>query len=123
MLVIPADQGKVTCDGITRRELLRIGGSALLGLTLPQALSAKEATKEAGGGPGSNKAKSVILIFLQGGPSHLDLWDPKEDADAKSVFKTIPAKVSGMETTELMPNLASVTDKFTFIRSMSYTPV
>ena len=76
------------------------------------------------GGPGWGKAKSVILVYLQGGPSHLDLWDPKEDvpSDVKSIFKTIKSKVPGMEVTELLPNLAKVTDKFTFIRTMSYTP-
>ncbi len=127
MLVIPGDQGKVTCDGITRRELMRVGGSALLGLSLPQILQlrAASAAESVGGGPGWNKAKRVILIYLQGGPSHLDLWDPKDDApsDVKSAFKTIKSKVPGMEVTELMPRLAAVTDKFTFIRTMSYTPI
>ena len=66
----------------------------------------------------------MILIFLQGGPSHLDLWDPKDDVpdDVRSAFKTIPSKVAGMEVTELLPELAKVTDKLTLIRSMSYTP-
>jgi len=77
-----------------------------------------------GGGPGWGRAKSVIFVFLQGGPSHLDLWDPKDDVrdDVRSAFKTIPSKVAGMEVTELLPELAKVTDKLTFIRSMSYTP-
>ena len=130
MLVIPGDQGRVTCDGMTRRELLRIGGSALLGLSLSQILelqaaSASEPGASAGGGPGWNKAKSVILIYLQGGPSHLDLWDPKEGCadDVQSIFKKIKAKVPGMEVTELLPRLAQVTDKLTLIRSMSYTPI
>jgi hypothetical protein len=131
MLVIPGDQGRATCDGLTRRELLRVGGSSLLGLSLAQVLALRSAgaAGEAGaakrvGAPGFGKAKSVILIYLQGGPSHLDLWDPKEDvpSDVKSVFKTIPSKVPGMEVTELLPNLAQVTDKLTFIRTMSYTP-
>ena len=62
MLVIPGDQGKVTCDGITRRELMRVGGSALLGLSLPQILQlrAASAAESVGGGPGWNKAKRVI---------------------------------------------------------------
>ena len=78
-----------------------------------------------GGGPGFGKAKSVILIYLQGGPSHLDLWDPKEDAPAKnkSVFKPINTKLTGTQVTELLPKIASVLDKTTLIRSMSYTPV
>ncbi|HVR76400.1 MAG TPA: DUF1501 domain-containing protein [Planctomycetota bacterium] len=128
MLVIPGDQGRATCDRLTRRELLRIGGSALMGLSLAQVLELQNlsaAEPSRGGGPGWGKAKSVILIYLQGGPSHLDLWDPKENVpdDVKSVFKAIPSKVPGMEVTELLPKLAQVTDKLTFIRSMSYTPV
>jgi hypothetical protein len=110
--------------------LLRIGGSTLLGLSLADLLaqegnrcSAAEAS--AGGGPGWGKAKSVILIFLQGGPSHLDLWDPKPNCpdNVRSPFQMIPTKVPGMEVTELLPRLAQVTDKLTLIRSMSYSPV
>jgi hypothetical protein len=130
MLVIPGGQGKDTCDGITRRELLRIGGSTLLGLSLADVL-AQEGTRcsaaEAapGGGPGWGKAKSVILIFLQGGPSHLDLWDPKPNCpeNVRSPFRMIPTKTAGIEVTELLPRFAQVTDKLTLIRSMSYSPV
>ncbi len=130
MLVIPGDQGRVTCDGITRRELLRIGGSAMLGVGLSQLLELQEAQAAAAvaksvGAPGWNKAKSVILIYLQGGPSHIDLWDPKVDApsDVKSIYSTIKTKVPGTQVTELLPNLAKVTDKLTLVRTMSYTPV
>ena len=132
MLRIPGQPGKDLCDrglGVTRRDILRVGGSAMLGMTLGGMLKLQSAqaasTPEAKGGPGWGKAKSVIMIYLQGGPSHLDLWDPKENVpdNVKSVFKKIPSKVPGMETTELLPKIAGITDKFTFIRSMSYTPV
>ena len=133
MLCIPGQPGKDLCDshlGVTRRDILRVGGSAFLGMSLGGMLklqSAQAATLPAAAptAPGWGRAKSVILIYLQGGPSHLDLWDPKENVpdNVKSVFKKIPSKVPGMETTELLPKLAGVTDKFTFIRSMSYTPV
>jgi hypothetical protein len=127
MLVIPGHTSKDTCDGITRRELLRVGGSSVLGLGLADLLQIKSAAakESTGGGPGWNKAKSVILCYLQGGPSHLDLWDPKENVpdNVRSSFARIDAKVPGMETTELLPNLSQVTDKLTLIRSMSYTPV
>jgi len=126
MLVIPGQAGRATCDGMTRRELLRVGGSALLGISLADvfALQAR-AKKQAGGGPGFGKAKSVILLYLQGGPSHLDLWDPKDNvpANVKSVFKAIDTKVAGCQFTELLPKFAKVNDKVTLIRSMSYTPV
>ncbi|MFT4538082.1 MAG: hypothetical protein ACI841_001671 [Planctomycetota bacterium] len=105
---------------------MRLGGGGLLGLTLPQMLSLeKVAMAYPSEAKGFGSAKSVILIFLQGGPSHLDLWDPKDDVpdDVRSIFKTIPSRVPGMEVTELLPRLAEVTDKLTLIRSMSYTPV
>ena len=108
MLVIPGHVGKDTCDGITRRELIRVGGSAMLGLSLASILVTEEAqgkSKKGGGGPGFGKAKSVIMIYLQGGPSHLDLWDPKDNvpANVKSVFKAIPTKTKGALVTEVLP--------------------
>src|SRR5216110_1330922 len=113
---------------MTRRDLLRIGGASMLGLSLVSLFKLQALAGEAGkraGGPGWGAAKNVVMIYLQGGPSHLDLWDPKENVpdNVKSVFKKIPSKVPGMETTELLPKIAGITDKFTFIRSMSYTPV
>ncbi len=126
MLVIPGPWSKDTCDGLTRREVLRVGGSAMLGLCLSQILESESRAKEAAiGGVGYGRAKSVILCYLQGGPSHLDLWDPKPDVpdNVKSTFKPIATKTTGLQFTELMPKLASVTDKVTMIRSMSYTPV
>ena len=73
---------------------------------------------------GSKNPKSVILFWLSGGPSQLDLWDPKPNVpdNVKSVFKPIDTKLPGVQFTENMPNLAKVNDKFTMIRSMSYTP-
>jgi hypothetical protein len=65
------------------------------------------------------------MVYLQGGPSHLDLWDPKENVpdNVRSVFKPIPTKLPGVNFTELLPKLAQINDKFTMIRSVSYTPV
>ena len=131
MLRIPGQAGKDNCDkgvGPSRRDILRVGGSAMMGMSLGQIMelqSAQANSETAGGGPGWNKAKSVILVYLQGGPSHLDLWDPKDDVpdNVRSVFKRIPTKVPGMDVTENLPKLAQITDKLTMIRSMSYTPV
>jgi hypothetical protein len=127
MLVIPGRSGKDTCDGITRREWLRVGGSAVFGFSLANLFGLREATASEGGygGPGFGKAKSVILLYLQGGPSHLDLWDPKPDVpdNVRSVFKPIATKLNGVQVTEVLPRLAQVLDKVTLIRSMSYTPV
>src|SRR5262245_21382855 len=117
MLVIPGPAGKDTCDGITRRELLRVGGSAMLGLTLADFFGLRQtaAANETSGGPGFGRADSVILIYLQGGPSHLDLWDPKPDVPerVRSSFRPIGTRVSGVQVTELMPRFAQVLDKAT----------
>ncbi len=121
--------GKDLCDehlGLTRRDVLRVGGSGLLGLTLSGMLRLKAAANDAlpASAPGWGKAKSVIMVYLQGGPSHLDLWDPKENVpeNVKSPFTNIPTKIPGIHFTENLPKLAQVNDKFTMIRSMSYTP-
>jgi len=129
MIRLPGGTCSDLCDAetkMTRRDLLRLGGSTMLGLLLGQILNltANANTTSAGGGPGWGKAKSVILVYLQGGPSHIDLWDPKENVPdkIKSPFKTLPTKIPGIHFTELLPKLAQVNDKFTMIRSMSYTP-
>src|SRR5260370_16098513 len=129
MIIIPGQRGKDLCDphlGLTRRELLRVGGSGLLGLSLGSIfqLQARAAEQHVVGGPGWGKAKSIIMLYLQGGPSHLDLWDPKDNVpdNVRSVFKAIPTKLPGVQFTEILPKLAQVNDKFTMIRSMSYTP-
>ncbi len=129
MLVIPGQPGSDLCDrrpGITRRDLLRVGGTGMLGLTLGSMFRLKARAEETGrsGGPGWGKAKSVILCYLQGGPSHLDLWDPKQNVpdNVRSAFAAIPTKLPGVSFTEILPKLAAVNDRFTMIRSMSYTP-
>src|SRR5437764_1129655 len=128
MLSIPGQSGS-TCDGFSRREFLRVGGAGILGLSLGDILrlQAAEATAPTEGGNknGWGQAKSVIMLFLQGGPSHIDIWDPKPDAPSniRGDFKPIKTKVDGIQVSETMPMLADQMDKVTLIRSMSYTPV
>ena len=126
MLSIPGRPG-ATCDGMSRRELLRVGGAGLLGLSLGQLMALEARGAEAAGGKrkdGFGGAKNFIFVFLQGGPSHLDIWDPKPDApdNIRGEFKTIPSKITGIPVTEVMPNLARVLDRTTLIRGVSYTP-
>ncbi|MFN9642983.1 MAG: DUF1501 domain-containing protein, partial [Pirellula sp.] len=74
--------GRDLCDNhlsVSRRDVLRVGASGLFGLSLPTLLqlqAAQASEKAATGGPGWNRAKRMIMVYLQGGPSHLDLWDP-----------------------------------------------
>ena len=127
MFRIPGQAGKDVCDReltYTRRDLMRVGGAGMLGLSLGQMFELQAMAASRGGGPGWDKAKSIILVYLQGGPSHLDLWDPKENVpdNVRSPFKAIPTELPGVKFTEIMPKLAQVNDKITMIRSMSYTP-
>ncbi len=129
MLVIPGQPGKDLCDrelGVSRRHLLRVGGAGILGLSLGSMFQMQAATAAAktGGGPGWGKAKSIILCYLQGGPSHIDLWDPKENVpeNVQSAFSNINTRLTGVQFTENLPKLAQVNDKCTLIRSMAYTP-
>ena len=124
MLSIPGRPGR-TCDGYSRRELMRVGGASLIGLSLPEFLSWKaQASATRTETKIAPRAKSVILVFLQGGPSHIDIWDPKPDAPSniRGEFKPINTKVDGIQVSEIMPMLAEQMDKVTLIRSMSYTP-
>jgi uncharacterized protein (DUF1501 family) len=128
MIIIPGQRGNDLCDrqlGLTRRDLLRVGGSGLLGLSLGSMFQLQaKANDRPGGVPGWGKAKNIILVFLQGGPSHLDLWDPKDNVpdNVRSAFSAIQTRTPGVRFTEILPRLAQVTDKVTLIRSMSYSP-
>src|SRR4026207_2187796 len=125
MLTIPGRGGNL-CDGPTRRELLRVGSVGLFGLNLANFFQWQkaQAASRLEGARGFNSAKSVILVFLRGGPSHIDIWDPKPDAPSniRGEFKPINTNVPGIQLSETMPMLAQQMDKCTLIRSMSYTP-
>src|SRR5713226_3795103 len=124
MLTIPGRPGHL-CDGPTRRELLRVGSVGVLGLNLANFFQWKaQGASRLDGARGFNSAKSVIMVFLQGGPSHIDIWDPKPDApsNVRGEFKPINTNVSGIQLSETMPMLAQQMDKCALLRSMSYTP-
>ena len=130
MIKITGGMSSDLCDPqlkMTRRDLLRVGGAGMIGMSLGSLFKLQAFAGETGkrtGGPGWGTAKNVVMIYLQGGPSHLDLWDPKENQpdNIRSSFKTIPTRIPGVHFTEILPELAKVNDKFTMIRSMSYTP-
>ncbi|MEL6896416.1 MAG: DUF1501 domain-containing protein [Planctomycetota bacterium] len=119
------------CDHDTsssRRTFLRVGAAGMFGLSLPNLLqmqSASAASESVSTNrPGWGRAKNIILVYLQGGPSHIDLWDPKTDVpdNVKSQFASISTKIPGIHFTENLPRLSQLNDRFTMIRSMSYTP-
>ena len=120
---------------MTRREALRVSLFSTAGLLLPHApmagadapttavATAAGTAGPAGASEAKSRAKSIIQIFLWGGMSHIDTWDPKPDAGYDylgSLPKAIPTNVDGIQIGELFPNLAKQTDKFSFIRSLTH---
>src|SRR6266849_1526375 len=106
------------CDGLSRRSFLRAGGLALGGLTLSDFLRLKAAGAVAPNGRG----KSVIMICLGGGPSHLDTYDMKPDAPSefRGEFHPVKSNVPGMYLTEMLPQQAKIADKFAVVRSATW---
>jgi uncharacterized protein (DUF1501 family) len=100
---------------LNRRDLFRIGGTTLFGLSLPDFFRAQEA---ASAGQVA-KAKQMVCIWLGGGPPHRDSFDPKPDAPAefRGSFKTISTNVAGIQVSELLPRLATLANHYTIIRS------
>ncbi len=114
----PHDRGGF-CDGRTRRDFLTAGGTLFGGcLALPHLLAAEAKTAAKTGAKTSHK--SVINIYLPGGPPHLDMWDLKPDAPAevRGEFNPIKTSVTGIQICELFPRIAKMMDKFAIIRSL-----
>ncbi len=125
-------RGRATrlCDGLTRREWLRVGGIGMLGLSLPNLLSHQSAVAaplptprlaEGLSGAMFGRAKNVIFLWLQGGPPQHETFDPKPDAplEIRGPFKPIQTNVPGIHFCELLPRTAQRTDKLAVIRSLS----
>lgn len=107
--------GASFCDGISRRSFLQVGGAVMGGLALNQILAL-----EAQAGQESSH-RSIINIYLPGGPSHIDMWDPKPDApsEIRGEFRPISTNVSGIQICELFPRVAAMMDKFAIVRSLA----
>ena len=114
MLSIWGNKAGTYCDGVNRRSFLKIGGLAMGGLGLPQLLQA-EASQARG-----RSGKSIIMIFLSGGPPHQDMFDLKMDAPAeiRGEFQPIHTSVEGIEICEHLPRLAGMMNKLVPIRSV-----
>jgi len=101
----PGNPSTTTSRGVNRRRFIQAGAAGAVGLAAAQA----QARAARGAASGRHRAKSVILIFNCGGPSHTDLWDMKPGApdEFRGTYKPIPTNVSGIEISELLPRLAS----------------
>ena len=102
------------CDGISRRNFLTIGGMALGGIAMSDLLRANSTR------PGHSH-KAIINVYLPGGPSHIDMWDPKPNAPAeiRGEFRPIATNVPGIEICEMFPRVAQMMDKFVPVRTIS----
>ena len=117
------------CAGMRRRDFLQVGLGGLMGLGMADMYRLQAAAAASSARPGANatpplapKAASCILIWLDGGPSHYETFDPKPDApaDIRGQFKDIPTAVPGIRFSEAVPELAKVADKSTIIRSICH---
>ncbi len=108
-----------TCDGVRRRDFLKVGVVGSLGLTLPDYLRLTEAAES----KRTRRATSAIFIEMAGGPSHLDTFDLKPDApsEVRGKFRPIKTNAPGVEICEHLPKLAEVADKFCILRGVSHT--
>lgn len=119
MLRVKLGESGQYCDGYSRRSFLQLGMAGMGALTLPQILQAKEASSPKGS---SSKNTSIILVWLDGGPGHMDMYDMKPEAPAeyRGLWNPIRTNVPGMEITELYPMQAKAADKFSIVRSLHH---
>ncbi len=101
-------QTQRTCQGVTRRAFLQVGASSVLGLSLADLLGGRGRASTYGTGT----ARSVILLWLWGGPAQLDTWDPKPAAplEYRGPFAAIPTRVPGVRISELFPQIADLAE-------------
>src|SRR5215210_5395448 len=112
-------QATKLCDGVNRREFLRVGGLSLLGgLTMPRLLRAAPQ-----GTDRRVRAKSVILFNLLGGPSHMDMFDlkPLAPAEVRGEFRPIATALTGLQICEHLPRTAKWMHRACLIRTISHT--
>jgi len=114
---------RTLCDGLTRRDLLQIGGLGALGLQLSDALTAEASASPASDAPQFGAAKSCILLFPYGSPSSHETFDPKPQApvEIQGEMGAIDTNVPGLRICEHLPNIARVMDQVTVVRSMTHS--
>ncbi len=107
------------CDGVSRRNFVQLGLAGMGAIGLPQILRAKELSQSQGS---SAKDTSIILIWLDGGPGHMDTYDlkPQAPAEYRGLWNPIRTNVDGFEITELFPKQAKCADKFSVVRSLHH---
>lgn len=109
------------CDGVSRREMLRVGGLSALGLSLPMLARGRQAAAAPLQNLSGKRAKSCIILFLMGGPPQHSTWDPKPDApkEVRGEFGPISTVVPGMQLCELLPHTSLLADRLAVLRAVS----
>src|SRR5262245_27557683 len=121
-----AGRPAMLCSGPSRREFLRVGGLAVGGLSLPRLLQANGTrppyTDTKPGVSRRPRARSCILVFMDGGPSHLELWDlkPNAPAEVRGEFQPIKSSVPGLTVGELLPLTSQLMHHFAQVRSVHH---
>lgn len=112
----------INCNGVTRRDFIQVGFTGMLGLGLCDLLRLRARASASGAAKSPGKNVNCILVWLDGGPSHYESFDPKPDApsEIRGDFKTIPTKIPGVHFSECVPKLAGIADKFTVVRSICH---
>jgi hypothetical protein len=116
-LVLPREASR-NCEGVSRRDLLKVGSLSTLGLSLAEMLQLESAIAAEKGGA---RERNCILLFMNGGPTHIDTWDLKPDAPSeyRGEFNPIETNVPGIRISEHLPKMSRVADKYAIVRSLT----
>src|SRR5437764_3340826 len=119
MLHVPGSRTGTTCDGASRRDFLRAGVLGLGGLALPDLLRLRAAESARGK---ATRGTSVVWLWLGGGPTHVETFDPKMSAPAeyRSVVGAVKSNVPGIELGGVFPKMAKHADKMAFVHSFAH---
>ncbi len=120
MLTLFSTSGGRTCDGMSRRDFMRVGTLGAAGLTLPTLLKARAETTAAGK---ASRNTAIVWVWLGGGPTHVETFDPKMDAPSefRSTVGAVDTSIPGVQLGGVFPKMAAVADKMAFVRSFAHT--
>lgn len=116
MIRVRAGGGTADCDGVTRRSFLQAGTLGVGGLALADFLRAQAAQAA------PEEKTAVILLWLSGGPGHMETWDPKPEAPSeyRGPFGAISTRVEGVQFSELLPEQAKIADRLAVLRTVHH---
>src|SRR3954447_13895555 len=118
----PAERTPRVADALSRRQWLRFALAGGLGVAVPNGAALRASPATASTAPGFGRARSVLFVFANGGPSQLETWDPKPDApvEVRGAFGSIPTRVPGLRLCEHLPRLSRLAHRYTVVRSMTH---